>query len=142
MERGHTPVEEGRLLHERTYGRTLRKERWIGGLLRIDYTTGGLLVEVKRSSRLRRAARYQLLFYLYALKRFIGWSDPDPFPIAGEIRYPRERRKERLVLTPQAEAEVEALLQQIQTVEASPTPPSPTRLTLCPKCAYAQFCWG
>lgn len=142
MERGHPAVEEGRLLHHQTYGKSLRKERWLGGLVRLDYTEGGLLVEVKRSRRLPRVARLQLLFYLYVLKRYVQWEGDEPFPIAGEIRYPKERRKERVELTPEAEAEVERILHEVKRVEDLPQPPAVSWKRICNRCAYAELCWG
>ncbi|MCX8112399.1 MAG: CRISPR-associated protein Cas4 [Bacteroidia bacterium] len=142
MERGHGLVEEGRLLHRDAYERSLRKEQWLGGLVRLDHTEGGLLVEIKRSRRLPRVARYQLLFYLYLLKKYVGWSEGEAFPIAGEIRYPRERRKERVELTPQAEAEVEKVIEGIRSVEELPHPPVVPYKGLCKRCAYAELCWG
>lgn len=142
LERGHAAVEKGRLLHKQTYAGRLRKERWLGGLVRLDYTEKGMVVEIKKSRRMARAARAQLLFYLYALKRFVGWPDSEPFPVSGEVRYPLERRKERVELTPSAEKEVEALILQIQQVEEAPTPPQVSWMRICAKCAYAELCWG
>ncbi len=142
LERGHAAVEKGKLLHQQTYAGRLRKERWLGGLVRLDYTEKGMVVEVKKSRKKVQAARVQLLFYLYALKRFVGWPASEPFPVKGEIRYPLERRKEQVELTPSAEQEVENLITQIRRVEESPFAPRVSWMRICAKCAYAEFCWG
>ncbi|RMF48437.1 MAG: Dna2/Cas4 domain-containing protein [Bacteroidetes bacterium] len=142
LERGHPAVEEGRILHQNAYPGRLRKERWLSTLLRIDYAENGLIVEIKRSQRGTRAARAQLLFYLFALKKYLQWPEGEPFPIEGELRFPRERRKERITLTPQAEEEVLSWIRQIQAIEHSPTPPAVSWKGICARCAYAEFCWG
>lgn len=142
FERGHVAVEKGKLLHKQTYSGRLRKERWLGGLVRLDYTEKGMVVEIKKSRRMARAAQYQLLFYLYALKRFVEWPEGEPFPVVGEIRYPIERRKEPVELTPTAEREVERLISQIRQIEEAPTAPQVSWRRICTKCAYAEFCWG
>ncbi|MCX7981242.1 MAG: CRISPR-associated protein Cas4 [Bacteroidia bacterium] len=142
MERGNAYVEQGRVLHQQAYGPKLRKERWLSGLVRLDYTEKGVIVEIKRSRRVPRGARAQLLFYLYALKRYVGWPAEEPFPITGEVRYPRERRKEEVVLTPETEQEVEGWIREIQQVTALPKPPEVPWKRICASCAYAELCWG
>lgn len=142
LERGHAAVEEGRTLHQSAYPGRLRKERWLSNLLRIDYTENGLLVEIKRSPKLAHSARAQLLFYLFALKKYLEWPEGEPFPIEGEIRYPLQRRKERVTLTPQAEEQVMSWIQQIQAIEGSSTPPTVSWKRICARCAYAEFCWS
>jgi CRISPR-associated exonuclease Cas4 len=82
------------------------------------------------------AARLQVLYYLYYLKRkgLVGLS--------GELRFPRQRRIEQVFLTEEAEQEVEAALGEIANLKKLPAPPQAEWTPICRSCAYAEFCWG
>ena len=60
----------------------------------------------------------------------------------GELLFPEERRKERVILD-------EAMSQQVAEIKASITalvseekPPPPDKKRRCSKCAYVELCWA
>ncbi len=137
LESASDRVALGRLLHERAYREHARRELLIDGLIKIDLLESeGKVLEVKYSRRMKEAARLQVLYYLYYLKR-LGVTG-----LVGELRFPKERRRELVWLTQDAEREVEAALREIHRIERLPTPPEVAFMPICRSCAYAELCWG
>lgn len=130
-------LELGRLIGGRAYDRE-RKEVHIGHL-RLDLVRRGgtecVVGEVKKSSRAREAARMQLAFYLYELREM-------GIEAEGELLFPEERRRERLVLDASLAREVKELKEQIETLIRRENPPPAARGPFCGKCAYAELCWA
>jgi len=62
--------------------------------------------------------------------------------VAGELRFPKERRREEVRLTPELEAEVAEALRGVARIEAMPSPPHVEYMPICRSCAYAELCWG
>jgi len=83
--RGAEDVALGTLLHETSYPDRGRKNLLIDDLLRLDFTESGAVHEVKKSGEARKATRFQLLYYLYYLKREKG------IETTGVIDYPKRR---------------------------------------------------
>src|SRR5437763_901199 len=134
---GAENVALGTLLHETSYPDRGRKNILIDDLLRLDFTESGAVHEVKKSRGAVKATRFQLLYYLYYLKREKG------IETTGVIDYPKERRREEVVLTPALEREVERILEGIRETRERPTPPEvPEPMRICRKCAYEELCWG
>jgi CRISPR-associated exonuclease Cas4 len=137
MEPESDRVALGRLLHERTYREQSRRELLIDGLIKIDLLESeGKVLEVKYSQRMKEAARLQILYYLYYLKR-LGVTG-----LTGELRFPKERRREPVLLTEEAGRAVEDALREIRRIERLPVPPSVEFMPICRSCAYAELCWG
>jgi CRISPR-associated exonuclease Cas4 len=137
LEKTSEHVALGRLLHDQAYHHLPRRELLVDNLIKIDLLeASGKILEVKYSQRLKGAARLQVLYYLYYLKR-LGVTH-----LVGELRFPKERRTEPVHLTEQGEREVEAALREIQRIEQLPTPPKVDFMPICRKCAYAELCWG
>jgi len=125
----------GKILHEESYPYMERKEILIEDLLKIDVIGGEKVLEIKYSRRMKDAARCQLLYYLYYLKR-------KGITMRGELRFPKEKKKEEVLLDEKGERRVEEILKGIREVENLPNPPSAERSSICRKCAYMDFCWG
>jgi CRISPR-associated exonuclease Cas4 len=137
METRNERVSLGRLLHQRAYRDQSRRELLIDNLIKIDLLEGsGKVLEVKYSRRMREAARLQVLYYLYYLKR-LGVTG-----LTGELRFPREKRRESVLLNETAERQVEAALRDIRRIEQLPVPPLVEFMPICRSCAYAELCWG
>lgn len=137
MEQESDRVALGRLLHERAYGEKPRRELLIDNLIKVDLLESeGKVLEVKYSQRMKEAARRQVLYYLYYLKR-LGVAG-----LTGELRFPKERRRESVALTEDAEREVETTLWEIRQVERLPEPPRVEFMPICRRCAYLELCWG
>jgi CRISPR-associated exonuclease Cas4 len=137
LEKSNDRVALGALLHETSYPRLTKREVLIDSLIKIDILEGvGKVLEVKYSRKMAEAARLQVLYYLYYLKRkgLVG--------LTGELRFPRQRRIEQVFLTEEAEQEVEAALGEIANLKKLPAPPQAEWTPICRSCAYAEFCWG
>ncbi len=130
-------LEIGRLIHEGSYKRE-RKEIEFNGfkidLLRKDKKEI-LIAEVKKSSKAMKSAKMQLLFYLYKLKRM-------GVEAKGEILVPKERKREKVELTEEAEAEIKNVIENIQRIISLPAPPEFKKTGYCRKCAYRDFCFA
>jgi CRISPR-associated exonuclease Cas4 len=134
---GAENVAMGNLLHQESYADQGRKDILIDNLLRLDFTEGGQVHEIKKSKGGQRASLYQLLYYLYYLKHEKG------IETTGVIDYPKLRRRQEVVLTPELEADVERILEGVQKVRDLPSPPVvPAPMPVCKKCAYQDLCWG
>lgn len=130
-------VALGRLLHERSYEWIPRREVLIDNLIKVDVIEGeGKILEVKYSKKLSDAARLQVAYYLYYLKK-IGAGE-----LTGELRFPKERRREEIRLTDELEREVEEALKKIREIELLTVPPEAQYTSLCRLCAYIDLCWG
>ncbi|MGB9887986.1 MAG: CRISPR-associated protein Cas4 [Moorellales bacterium] len=127
----------GRLLHQHAYSWRSRREAVIDGLIRVDVIEGqDKILEVKYSQKLAEAARLQLAYYLAYLKHLGAGV------LAGELRFPRQKRTEEVALTPELERRVEEVLRQVRQVELSPEAPAADFTSVCRVCAYAELCWG
>ncbi|MCF7936818.1 MAG: CRISPR-associated protein Cas4 [Synergistales bacterium] len=126
----------GRLIDEESYSR----ERGVAhGGNAIDILNQEddrvVVAEVKKSSASREAALLQLAHYLYQLER-------DGIVAEGELRFPRERRKERLSLDDTLRTRLDGLYRRIHEICAMDKPPERKRTKYCRRCAYAEWCWG
>jgi CRISPR-associated exonuclease Cas4 len=143
MSREVTPFEEddlleiGRLIHEDSYKRE-KKEVDIFSM-RIDVLRkqdGRLLVgEMKKSSAYLLPAKMQLLFYLYKLHKMGIFAD-------RELLVPKERKKEKVILTDDATRKLESAIEDIRRIIALETPPPAVKTRFCSKCAYRDFCFA
>jgi len=133
----HVYLQIGRLIQRESYERE-RKEVHLGHLALDLVRRGGsnlVVAEVKKSSRAVAAARMQLAFYLYELKEM-------GIDAQGELLFPEERRRERVVLDESLAAEVASLKESVVRVVGLPHPPAPARIHFCARCAYSDFCWA
>lgn len=136
-ERDSVRVTLGRMLHEQAYRDRPRRELLIDNLIKIDLLEAQRkILEVKYSRRFEEAARLQVLYYLYYLKR-LGIAG-----LTGELRFPRERRREAVTLSEADEQKVEMALREIRRIEQLPVPPEVSFMPICRSCAYAELCWG
>ncbi len=135
MEQTYDKVLLGKLLEEQSYPREKRREILIENLISIDIVDRESIREIKYSDKLKAADRIQILYYLYFLKK-LGIEKK------GIINYPRIKKREEIILTPEGEEEVESALKRINEVLLMPKPPKLIRKSYCTKCAYFQFCWG
>lgn len=136
MEQTSDVVYLGKLIGEESYSRQ-KKEILIDDLIRIDFIDNvGMIHETKKSNKIEKAHEYQLLYYLYYLKQK-GIDN-----IQGEINYPELRRKTKVELTPEKEAELETIFKGIRLVVESPKPPVPKRVKYCPTCSYFDYCYA
>lgn len=124
----------GRLIHRKSYGRERRNVQT--GDVSFDFvknSDGTIIFEVKKSSRLKEPAMYQLYYYLWIAKR-LGVK------ARGALLYPRERKSVKLELPPEIEAEMEDLLKGIEGIVSLQVPPPATDKPYCRRCSYYELC--
>jgi CRISPR-associated exonuclease Cas4 len=130
-------LEIGRLIGENSY-KGEKKEIQIRNI-KIDLIkkeNGNVIIaEIKKSSKGTKAARMQLLFYLYQLKN-------QGVEAKGELLIPKERKKEEILLTEELEKELEKTMRYIQTIIAQPNPPTVHKTHFCRVCAYKDLCFA
>ena len=131
----HEFLALGRLVHEGSYQRA-RKEIFVDRLLKIDLFRDEMIAEVKKSSRHKEAAKLQLAFYLYYLKHEKGLDKE------GILLFPKERKTEKIKLTPELERKVEEMIAAMMPVLESDVPPPPTKSKYCRTCSFQEVCWG
>ncbi|MDD5092108.1 MAG: CRISPR-associated protein Cas4 [Candidatus Wallbacteria bacterium] len=135
MEREFDNVEIGRLIHENSY-QSEKKEILIDGLVKIDFMDGDTVHEVKKSDACEEAHTWQVLYYVYILrKKGVEVSK-------GVINYPKQKRTVEVEYTQEAESEIEKKLIEIEKLRQAPAPPVTLDAKICRKCAYEEFCYA
>ncbi len=131
-------LEIGRILSNETYEREKIKEIKVDNIKvdMIRMKNGKIIVaEVKKSSRFEKAAKMQLLFYLYKMKK-IG------FNVEGELLFPKEKKRVPLILTKENEIEIKKAIEEINLIIKNIKSPKLVKNRFCKKCAYFEFCWS
>ena len=91
-----------------------------------------IIHEVKKSKKMEKAHYYQLLYYIYSLRK-------KGVEAEGIINYPMLRKIERVRL--ENVEEMEKILGEIQKIVEMRSPPPPERKRYCGKCSYFEMCW-
>ena len=129
-------VAVGRYIGENSYQRE-KKEIAVGGSkIDVIYMDDGQMVigEVKKTSKYRQSAKMQLALYLSELKE-------RGIEARGELRFPKEKIREDVVLNEALEQELEEAKREILRIIYLDMPPLPQKVSYCKKCAYAEYCW-
>ncbi|WP_027725254.1 CRISPR-associated protein Cas4 [Tuberibacillus calidus] len=127
-------VIDGSLLHDRAYKNADRKELLIDQSFKIDVIDGDYVREVKLSSKMTEADKYQLLFYLYQLKKR-GLNKK------GLVSYTKEKRTEEVILTDADERKLDEIEKAINEILQSEKIPKRLKKPYCRQCAYYDFCY-
>lgn len=129
-------VLRGRLLHENSYKRQPLKEIEIDRI-KIDFVGRTKEIhEVKRSRKIENAHIYQLLYYLYFLKKSAN------IEAKGVLNYPLLKKKVNVELTAEKEAELAGILASARSIINQAKPPEAEWKSYCKNCAYRELCWG
>lgn len=135
--RNYELLELGRLISNETYLRE-KKEISLEGM-KIDIVkkehSSIVIGEIKKSSSCLKAAKMQLVFYLYQLKK-------EGINLKGEILIPKEREKIPIELTDELEDELNRAISDIEEISSKEIPPSKEKIKFCTHCAYREFCWA
>lgn len=133
MEHTSDKVYQGKILHETSYKRKF-KEIELGNI-KIDFLESGCEIhEIKKSKKIEKAHIYQLLYYIYYLKK-------EGVDAKGIIDYPLLKRREKIILTEDKEMEIKNILNQIKQIIDKKEPPVVDRKPYCKKCSYYELCW-
>jgi CRISPR-associated exonuclease Cas4 len=126
----------GKLLHETSYNRKSIKEVEIERI-KIDFIEKtNEIHEVKRSRKIEKAHIYQLLYYIYFLKKKAD------IKTMGFLDYPLLRRKVKVELTADREKELENILTKVKGIINQEKPQEAEWKSYCRDCAYIELCWG
>lgn len=130
-------IDLGRLIHETSYKRENKKEIILDSV-KMDIITDGdqqiVVAEIKKSSRHEKSASMQLAFYLKKLKE-IGIN------ASGELRFPTEKRREKVELTEELSKELDIVCEEIKKIVQMEKAPKPEKCKFCSPCGYNEFCW-
>lgn len=126
----------GKIIAEYSYAR--EKKEVVVDNIKIDVlelADGKFCIsEVKKSSRYKQSAKMQLAFYMSKLKE-------RGIEAKGELRFPKEKIREEVVLDPPTEAELLKVAEDITIILNEERPVQPEKQKFCRNCAYAEFCW-
>lgn len=130
-------IDLGRFLHEQSYKRN-SKEIVFGNVrfdVLLDKNDKLVIGETKKTSSFSEASKWQLLFYLKVLKKA-------GICASGVLLYPKEKKREEVELTEEAERQLEKMEQEIIKIVKEPVALRPVTCKYCKKCAYEEYCWS
>lgn len=93
--------------------------------------------EVKRSKKMQDAHLYQLLYYMYYLKKNYSVNVS-----RGVLHYPLLKQNVDVPLTEDRVKQVEETMRGIFELNSLASPPEPVRKGYCRNCAYQELCFG
>ncbi len=130
-------MDWGRYLHEHTYQREKKEiSAQHNKFDFIDNQEGELVVvEVKKTDKFKKSATMQLLYYLYSLQQ-------EGVAARGELRFPEQKKIEKVSLSPEATAELLQALEDIRQIVGLAKPPKVKETKYCKTCAYGELCWA
>ena len=127
-------ISIGRHIHEKSFSR--EKKNVNLGDVSFDFIKTGeknTIFEIKKSSKLEEPVRYQLYYYLWNAKKLGKEAD-------GVLVYPKEKKREKLTLTPEKEREMENIVENIEKIVSQPLPPPMVIKPYCKRCTYYELC--
>jgi CRISPR-associated exonuclease Cas4 len=96
-----------------------------------------ILHEVKRSKSMQDAHVFQLLYYIYYLKKNFNANISK-----GILHYPLLKTNVPVEITRDKGIQVENVILDIKRIISMANPPEPVWLNYCKSCAYREMCWG
>ena len=136
MEQESDNVKLGKTLHENSYKK--ENEVLIDNLIKVDFIKNKNPIEiheVKKTQSMKKSHEFQLLYYIYYLKKEKGLEN-----IVGYLNYPANRKTIKIELTEDKEKELKDILNDINKIIES-TIPKPKKSRICRRCAYFEFCF-
>ena len=134
MNYNNDDITIGNAIHQKSYSREkkeIRVDNMVFDFVKKDDNL--VIFEVKKSSKLTVGAKYQLYFYMYTLRLL----EPN---IKGVLVYPKERKREELILDENIIEEIEHIIDEIvvcsnlkRTTEAKIKP-------YCKGCSFYELC--
>ena len=130
-------VELGRFVSDTTYKRDKKQIHLENVIIDLTKLDGEKVAvgEIKKSSRAEKAARMQLCYYLYVLRDY-------GIEAEGELLFPKEKKKEKVVLTDETVKELEGAIEEIKKIAMQELPPKAVKIPYCTNCGYREFCWS
>lgn len=129
----------GRLLSEDTFQRQKHEVMLADLPAKVDMieTRNGelMIAEIKKSSKRIENGKLQLKYYLYLLYQ-------KGYKIKGEIKIPKEKKREVVELSDEDIEFIEKSLVEIEELVRMEIPPLPKKIKDCTKCAHYEFCFS
>jgi len=138
MEDGFHSVEEGNLIQDKSYSqRSSKYEEVQIGPIKIDFfdAKNKIVHEIKKSSKARLTYHWQVKYYIYILEQH-GIEG-----VTGIIEYPKERKKEEILLTEPDRERIKELLVEIPQIFNNDNCPVVLNKPKCKNCSYYDFCY-
>jgi CRISPR-associated exonuclease Cas4 len=130
-------VRIGKVLHEINEEKSQNTELSIDNI-KIDKLTKDYLVEVKKSDSDIEAVKWQVLLYLYKLKK-------KGVEKKGKIEFIEKNRQKKKIhyveLDEKSERELLVILSDIEKLIEKKSLPKPIFEKKCKKCAYYEYCF-
>ncbi len=131
-------VKIGKFYHEeRKEQKNLKKELLEIELddVKIDQIGDEYVIEFKKKNSDVDAARMQLLYYLYILKKH-------GIDRKGRLQFKESRNSEEVILDKQSEVKLKEIIKEIKILIRSNEIPHVLNKRKCRKCAYFEFCYS
>jgi CRISPR-associated exonuclease Cas4 len=135
LEDNSEDVRIGKVLHEISENRV--DEVSFEGI-KVDKITKDYVVEVKKSDSDIEAAKWQLIYYLYVLKQK-GIEKKGRLEVFEKNK--QDKKRFVIELTEENEKKLLEILEDIEKILRSDTPPKPKFESKCRKCAYYEYCF-
>ncbi|WP_029688666.1 CRISPR-associated protein Cas4 [Thermoanaerobacter sp. A7A] len=136
MEHNSDYVDIGKVLHEKSFQRE-DKEILLDGRVKIDFVKNQLEIhETKKSKAIEEATKYQVLYYIYYLKK----KGVDK--VTGVIHYIDNHSKEEITLSEQDENKIKEVIEEINKIKLMDKPPAKVKSKICAKCSYYELCFS
>ncbi|MCC7431811.1 CRISPR-associated protein Cas4 [bacterium] len=138
MEHNSENVAIGKQISENSYLRE-EKEVRIDETIALDFVDWERKVvhEVKKTDKLEKAHEWQLLYYLFYLKKYKGLEG-----FTGILNYPKLKKTKEVFLTCELEKEMEKVISEIEKLlECEVSKDFPAR-RVCQACSYEEFCFA
>jgi len=82
------------------------------------------------------AHKFQLLYYLYVLKKYAHIN------AKGVLNYPLLKKTVRVELTTENEKEIQQVIKGVEQITSLKKSPRAEWKSYCKSCAYIELCWG
>lgn len=93
-----------------------------------------IVLEIKKSSRLRIAAVWQLKYYLWYLEQ-------KGLKVKGRLVIPEENIEEFVELTEDDKIKLKKIIEEIKEIVKKDKPPKVPKMRRCKYCSYKLICW-
>ena len=134
MNYNNDDITIGNAIHQKSYSREkkeIRVDNMVFDFVKKDDNL--VIFEVKKSSKLTVGAKYQLYFYMYTLRLL----EPN---IKGVLVYPKERKREELILDENIIEEIEHIIDEIVVCSNLKRPPEAKIKPYCKGCSFYELC--
>lgn len=135
MESDNENVMLGKILDEYSYERN-NKHINIDNIINIDFIKGHEeLHEIKKSRSVEEASIWQIKYYLYYLdKRGVQG-------LKARLDYPLLKKNVIVELGMTDKEKLEEIITEVKKIKGTNIPENFTKINICKKCAYHDFCF-